>query len=68
MALSRVRPQLMDPLEFGPPEPTPGCDVCGALARQIERAERPNSPEYDPSKATDLRVEMRRHQSGEVTR
>lgn len=43
-----------------PPEPTPGCDICAALARQ--RAEATAAGEL--SQATDYSVEMRRHTHG----
>ncbi|MFF4606646.1 hypothetical protein ACFY12_28420 [Streptomyces sp. NPDC001339] len=39
------------------PEPAPGCDVCGALARQREDAQRSG----DMSMASDLNIEMRNH-------
>lgn len=60
--------KLTDPLAYKPPQPVLGCDVCGALARQIARAEDPAGAEYDLSKATDFRVEMTRHQRVEVPR
>ncbi|MFJ3826253.1 hypothetical protein [Streptomyces nodosus] len=40
-----------------PPEPTPGCAVCGALAQQRAEAERRG----EWSRATDCSVEMSRH-------
>jgi hypothetical protein len=40
-----------------PPEPTPGCDVCAALARQ--RTEATATGDY--SRASDLTVEMGQH-------
>lgn len=46
------------------PVPAPGCDVCGALARQWGQAMEEGSPAYDPSHATDLAVEMGRHPHG----
>lgn len=49
---------------FANPEPTPGCDVCAALVRQWQAAKDPRSPAYDESKASDLIVELNRHQSG----
>ncbi|MET9409698.1 hypothetical protein ABZX90_28605 [Streptomyces sp. NPDC002935] len=42
--------------------PTPDCDVCGALAGQLRDARNPSSPDYDESRASDIVVEMRRHQ------
>ncbi|KNB54342.1 hypothetical protein [Streptomyces caatingaensis] len=39
------------------PEPAPGCDVCGALARQRVEARRTG----DFSQATDCNVELRQH-------
>lgn len=39
------------------PEPTPGCDVCGALIRQRTKARRTG----DFSQATDCNVELRQH-------
>ncbi|SEC33708.1 hypothetical protein SAMN04490357_1753 [Streptomyces misionensis] len=55
---------LTDPTTYEPPTPVRGCRVCGALQRQIDVVDNPRNKEYDPSKATDLRVEMRRHHSG----
>jgi hypothetical protein len=43
------------------PKPAPGCDVCDALTRQRRQALDRTSPAYDPSHATDLAVEIRRH-------
>lgn len=51
---------LTDPL-VGEPRATPGCDVCGALLKQWRQATEQGSPAYDPSHASDLRVEMSRH-------
>ena len=56
--------QLMDPLADEPPKPAQGCDVCGALSRQWAQATEVGSPAYDPSHATDLAVEIRRHPHG----
>ena len=53
--------QLLDPLEDKPPEPAPGCDVCGALMKQWNQATEAGSPAHDPSHAVDLAVEIRRH-------
>ena len=53
--------ELSDPLTWKEPKPTPGCDVCGACARQRREALDPGSPAYDPSHATDLAVEIKRH-------
>lgn len=64
--LSDVPITLPYPWDHPAPEPTPGCDVCGALQRQIEDAEDPDSPQYSLSRASDYRVEMARHQRGEV--
>jgi hypothetical protein len=36
--------------------------VCGALARQLAEAREPHGPKYDASRASDIVVEMRRHQ------
>lgn len=55
------RIDLAEPAVIGPPEPAPGCDVCGALFRQWTRASNARGPEYDPSRAVDLAVEIRRH-------
>ncbi|AKZ59228.1 hypothetical protein SAM23877_6183 [Streptomyces ambofaciens ATCC 23877] len=55
---------LSDPLEWGP-KPAPGCDVCGALASQYATFNNPSNPEYNPSKATDVLVEIGRHPHGE---
>nr|WP_237518843.1 hypothetical protein [Streptomyces sp. SID5910] len=63
-ALRRRGPvTLTDPFVRGP-EPTPGCDVCGALVRQRREALNPKSPSYDLSKASDLLVEIGRHPHG----
>lgn len=51
---------LGDPLEWGP-KPVTGCDVCGALADQYAEYSDPRNPEYDPSKASDVLVEISRH-------
>ncbi|MFE2883182.1 hypothetical protein [Streptomyces sp. NPDC059272] len=53
--------ELSDPLECTEPHPAPGCDVCGALLRQWHQAKEVGSPAYDPSHATDLAVEIKRH-------
>lgn len=53
--------QLLDPLDREPPNPVKGCDVCEALVRQWAAATNSKSPAYDPSKASDLVVEMNRH-------
>ena len=52
--------ELTDPTA-DPPAPVPGCDVCGALARQWAQAMEVGSPAYDPSHASDLAVEITRH-------
>ncbi|MFE2266275.1 DUF7848 domain-containing protein [Streptomyces griseosporeus] len=38
--------------------------MCAALSRQLAEVDNPQSPAYDPSEASDIRVEMRRHQKG----
>ena len=43
-----------------PPRPVPGCDVCGALARQRADA----TAAGDHSRASDCTVEIRRHPHG----
>lgn len=53
--------ELSDPLTLKEPKPAPGCDVCGACARQRREALDPKSPAYDLSHATDLAVEIKRH-------
>jgi hypothetical protein len=53
--------QLLDPASYLEPVPTPDCDVCGALARQLKEA-RTSGPNYDLTRASDIIVEMRRHQ------
>ena len=53
--------QLLDPFSNKQPEPDPDCDVCGALIRQWREASDPRSPEYNPSKASDIAVELQRH-------
>nr|WP_030181623.1 hypothetical protein [Streptomyces violaceorubidus] len=67
MALRSALPEdpvtLTDPLK-GTPVPVPGCDVCGALARQREEALDAKGRFYDPSKASDLLVEIGRHPHG----
>jgi hypothetical protein len=55
--------QLTEPSQ-GKPIPVPGCDVCKALAGQWGQAMEAGSPAYDPSHATDLAVEIRRHPHG----
>lgn len=52
---------LTDQTAYEPPKPVRGCRVCGALQRQLNVVDNPRSNNYDPSKAVDLRVEMRRH-------
>jgi hypothetical protein len=47
---------------FDTPEPTPGCAECAVITRQWEGATSRKSPGYDPSKASDLIVEFKRHQ------
>lgn len=63
MALPTQEPvvQLPDPGFTDPPAVTPDCKICAALYRQWVAASDPTSAGYDPSKATDLRVEMSRH-------
>ncbi|MFB9467505.1 hypothetical protein [Streptomyces cinereospinus] len=56
--------QSLDPLANT--KPTPGCKVCSALYKQWKAFSNPYSPDYDPSKATDRAVEMRRHSHGEA--
>lgn len=65
--LSDVPITLPYPWDYPAPEPTPECPICGSFERQIARAEYPSSPEYDPSMASDLRVQMARHQRTEAT-
>ncbi|QKN87610.1 hypothetical protein QEN63_gp25 [Streptomyces phage Vondra] len=43
------------------PRPVTGCAVCAALMKQWRQATSPGSPAFDPSHATDLAVEIRRH-------
>lgn len=52
---------LLDPTR--PPEPVPGCDVCGALNRQRIQA----TAKGDHSRVSDCTVEMRRHSHGSRT-
>lgn len=59
---------LADPTTDKAPEPTPGCDVCAALAGQWRQATERGSPAYDPSHAVDLAVELRRHPHARVSR
>lgn len=49
--------------EPAPPEPTPveGCDVCRGLLSSWRRAMDPTSQAYDPSRASDWAIEIRRH-------
>jgi hypothetical protein len=65
-ALSDVPIDLPYPWDYPAPLPDPGCAECASLVQQINRAEYPGSDSYDPSKASDLRVKMARHQRGEV--
>ncbi|GGZ11260.1 hypothetical protein GCM10010300_64130 [Streptomyces olivaceoviridis] len=53
---------LRDLLAYQPPQPKTGCRTCDAMARDIERLDRPGGSDYDPSKASDLRVKLSRHQ------
>jgi hypothetical protein len=43
------------------PVPDPECDVCGALYRQWLELKNPRSPKFDPSRAADVAIEIRRH-------
>ncbi|MFJ5103239.1 hypothetical protein [Streptomyces sp. NPDC088554] len=52
---------LMEPAVHKAPEPAPGCDVCGALAKQWKQATDATSPAYDLSHALDLAIEIGRH-------
>ncbi|MET7352324.1 hypothetical protein [Streptomyces mirabilis] len=56
--------QLTDPLAYAEPypEPTPECDICEALVSQRKSALNPESSDYDLSRASDLLVELQRHQ------
>jgi hypothetical protein len=47
-------------LPLSPPDPTPGCGVCAALATQRDEA----TAHGDHSRATDCNVEIRNHQAG----
>jgi hypothetical protein len=51
---------LTDPLP-DEPIPVPGCDVCRGLAAWWRRAMDPKSESYDPSRASDWAIEIRRH-------
>lgn len=55
--------QLMDPTTYSHPKPKSGCAACAALQRQIDLATDPRCNEFDQSKASDLYVQMARHQS-----
>lgn len=55
---------LTDPLTAEPPEPAPGCKVCSGLMKQWREAMGKGGPAFDPSRATDLAVEIRRHPHG----
>ncbi|MGW1541047.1 hypothetical protein ACWCPM_12560 [Streptomyces sp. NPDC002309] len=46
----------------------PGCKTCFALFKQWQDFSHPHSPNYNPSKATDRAVEMRRHEHGEAAK
>lgn len=64
MALQRTLGEpveLTEPSMLDEPQAVPGCDVCGALKKQWRQATEVGSPAYDPSHATDLAVEIRRH-------
>jgi hypothetical protein len=68
MAVETPKPvELTEPF-IDPPVPTPGCDVCGALFRQLKEAKSPGSPAHSPSWASSLAVEIRRHPHVEVDR
>ncbi|GGX26537.1 hypothetical protein [Streptomyces chryseus] len=58
--------QLPEPV-FSTPTPAQGCDVCASLERQFDKAADPRLPEFDPSKATDCLVEIKRHPHGGQT-
>lgn len=58
--------QLQGPVTLTCPLPerprgASGCDICAALLKQWGQATEVGSPAYDPSHATDLAVEIRRH-------
>lgn len=54
-----TQPEPLDlPLPEPWPDPHPGCDVCGALARDRQAARAAG----DLSKVTDLSIEIRAHQ------
>ncbi|MFJ6723954.1 hypothetical protein ACIQPQ_03475 [Streptomyces sp. NPDC091281] len=46
---------------FSRPTPVPGCPLCADLDRQWVKATSPGSEAYDPSKSSDLVIELARH-------
>ena len=64
MALERtIGVHLPEPTVFTRPAPFPGCDACVAFEREWVAATTPRSDTYDPSRATDIVVLMRRHKN-----
>lgn len=51
----------VDQLFRSPPVPVAGCDVCEALMKQWRELKNPRGPEFNPSRASDAAVEIRRH-------
>jgi hypothetical protein len=56
----------LDQLFQTPPVPAPWCDVCEALMVQWRRLKNPRHPEFDPSRASDVAVEIRNHPTGKA--
>lgn len=52
---------LRDPFAPGPPVPAAGCTECASWMSQWRQAVNPKSRAYDPSHASDLAVQIRRH-------
>ncbi|MFE9811347.1 hypothetical protein [Streptomyces sp. NPDC005548] len=52
---------LLDPELYVEPEPAPGCDICGALMRQLAEARNQEGSNYNLTKASDIVVEIGRH-------
>lgn len=57
---------LRDPFPPGPPVPTAGCSECAMLMRQWQQVKNPRNPTYNPSRASDLVVLIRRHPHGQI--
>ncbi|MFJ6720553.1 hypothetical protein [Streptomyces sp. NPDC091259] len=51
----------LDRLFQSPPVPDPACDVCRANYNEWLELKNPRHPKFDPARAADVAIEIRRH-------